>query len=89
MKNKSVRFPKGVHRYMILGDVVFAEYMGRQKGFECAVCGKGGNALTFNILHGDDREDALNRYYNKDDYETVGIGRDHVEGNVMLLDGDA
>lgn len=43
-----------------------AQYIGRQAGFECCVCGKGCNAKTFNV------------WYNKNDYETWGFGNDHL-----------
>ena len=42
-----MKFPNGIHKYLIQGDVVLADYIGRQKGFECCVCGKGCNAYTF------------------------------------------
>lgn len=81
---KRLYFPKGVHEYVIQGEQVFAEYMGRQNGFECCVCGKGCNAYTFNILHGTTYEEAVDRYYNHDDYETWGFGRQHIEDAVLL-----
>lgn len=79
-------FPKGVHLYNIMGEDVFAEYMGRQKGFECAVCGKGCNAFTFNIIHADidNYTEALKKYYEKNDFETWGFGRQHIEETVEL-----
>lgn len=80
---KRLYFPKGVHKYIILGDEVYAEYMGRQNGFECCVCGKGCNAFTFNILHGDNYREAVENY-KKLDYETWGFGRDHIEDAVTL-----
>lgn len=44
-----------------------AQFIGRQSGFECCVCGKGCNAYTFNI------------WYDKDGgYETWGYGADHL-----------
>lgn len=82
MKRTRLYFPKGVHRYDIDGDTVFAEYMGRQQGLECIVCGKGCNAFTFNIIHAETYEEALeNREY---DYETWGFGRDHIEAAVTI-----
>ena len=82
MKRERLHFPKGVHRYVIDGDIVFAEYMGRQKGFECLICGKGCNAFTFNIIHATTYEEALER---RDyDYETWGFGREHIEDAVAL-----
>lgn len=80
---KRLYFPKGVHKYLILGDEVYAEYMGRQKGFECAVCGEGCNAFTFNILHGESYGEAINNYKNGD-YETVGFGRSHIEASATI-----
>jgi hypothetical protein len=79
-----MKFPSGVHKYIIQGDVVFADYIGRQKGFECCVCGKGCNAYTFNIIHANSVDDVENAYAN-DDYETWGFGADHLAGNVELI----
>lgn len=79
-----MKFPSGVHEYMIQGDVVFADYIGRQKGFECCVCGKGCNAYTFNIIHADSLKDAEIAYA-CDDYETWGFGSDHLARNVELI----
>lgn len=31
------------------GEIHIGYFLGRQSGFECCVCGKGGNAYTFNI----------------------------------------
>lgn len=84
MTRDRLHYPKGVHLYTIQGEDVYAEYMGRQSGFECLVCGKGGNAFTFNILHGNTYEEAKKAYYEKDDYETWGFGREHVEDAVIL-----
>lgn len=71
------KFLEGVHKYSIDGETVYAEYMGRQKGFECCVCGKGCNAYTFNILHGDTAKEAI-KNYERGDYETWGYGEDHL-----------
>jgi hypothetical protein len=71
------KFLDGVHKYIINGETEYAEYMGRQKGFECCVCRKGCNAYTFNILHGKTAEEAIRNYENGD-YETVGFGEDHL-----------
>ena len=80
---KRLYFPKGVHEYEINGEMVYAEYMGRQAGFECCVCGKGCNAFTFNILHGKTYDDAVNNY-NRGDYETWGFGRNHIDEYVTI-----
>ena len=63
---------------------VFAEYIGRQKGFECCICGKGCNAFTFNILHGNTIEDAIKNYREHMDYETWGFGPTHIKDAVKL-----
>lgn len=81
---KMLHFPKGIHQYIIEGNEYYAEYMGRQNGFECSVCGKGCNAFTFNILHGSTYEEAVENYKN-DDYETWGYGRQHIEEAVTLI----
>jgi hypothetical protein len=72
-------FPKGIIRIEVDGQEYDAEYMGRQSGFECMVCGKGENCHTFNILHS-----TVDNYYNKSDYETWGFGRDHLD-HVKLI----
>ena len=58
------------NKYLIddRGDVVEAEYMGREGGFECCVCGKGCKAHCFNVYHSD----------NAGDYETWGFGDNHM-----------
>lgn len=51
------------------GEIHIGQYTGRQKDFECCICGKGCNAHTFNI------------YWNKDrpgDWETWGYGPNHL-----------
>ena len=60
----------------VQGFIGYGVYMGRQQYFECCICGKGHNAKTFNILHGDTIEEGLR---NKDngDYETFGYGDEH------------
>ena len=73
-----VKFLDGVHKYIINGDEEYAEYMGRQKGFECCVCGNGCNAYTFNILHGKTATEAIENY-KKGDYETFGFGENHLD----------
>lgn len=80
---KRLYFPRGVHKYIIEGKEYYAEYIGRQQGFECCVCGNGCNAFTFNILHGETYTEAINNYNNYD-YETWGYGRQHIEEAVQL-----
>ena len=80
-----MKYPNGVHKYKIDEDIVYAEYMGKQNGFECCICGKGHNAYTFNILHGKDEEECLANYAN-DDYETWGFGVEHLNDYVKLLE---
>ena len=45
------------------GEIVNAQYIGRQKGFECVVCRSGNNVYTFNVW------DSI------DGYETYGLSR--------------
>ena len=71
-------FPKGVITVVIGGEKRLAEYIGRQEGFECSECGKGGNCYTFNLFESIDK-------YNDGDYETVGYGRDHLSA-VQLIE---
>lgn len=74
---KQFKYPDGLIVVEIDGKQYFAEYMGRQKGFECCVCGNGCNAYTFNILHGETPIEAEQAYKN-DDYETWGYGPTHI-----------
>ena len=44
-------FPKGIIKIQLEdGRITLAEYAGRQKEFECVVCGKGQNCYTFNLF---------------------------------------
>ena len=79
-----MKYPNGIHKYRIDGMVVFAEYMGRQKGFECCVCGKGCNAHTFNVYHADTEAD-LDRAIDHMDYETWGYGPTHIDEAVQII----
>ena len=55
------------YRFMEPDDNIYiGQYVGRQKGFECCVCGKGFNAYTFNIWN------------SETDYETWGYGKEHL-----------
>lgn len=83
MAQKILSFLKGVHLYEINGVAVYAEYIGRQAGFECSVCGKVCNAFTFNILYGKTYKEAVSNY-NRGDYETLGFGRNHIEEAVKI-----
>ena len=79
-----MKYPTGIHRYVIQGDEVLAEYIGRQKGFECIICGKGHNAYTFNIFHDDNLADIVQKDFQ--DYETWGFGKEHLEEAVQLIE---
>lgn len=54
----------------------YGVYMGCQQYFECCICGKGHNAKTFNILHGNTIQEGLENK-DKGDYETFGYGNEH------------
>lgn len=55
------------YKFMEPDDSIYiGQYVGRQKGFECCVCGKGSNAYTFNIWN------------SETDYETWGYGKEHL-----------
>lgn len=56
------------------GDIYIGQYIGRQKGFECTVCGKGSNAFTFNI------------WYDEKSYETLGFGKEHMPTIIECID---
>lgn len=66
------------------GETHIGYFLGRQKGFECCVCGKGGNAYTFNIWN------------SNIDYETWEYGKEHLpqiiedlgERNGIILDAE-
>lgn len=82
-KTNKINYPNGVFKAEIktkFGNtyIEYVEYIGRQEGFECSVCGKGCNAYTFNILHGDTLDEALKNYV-AGDYETIGFGREHLD----------
>lgn len=82
---KANKYPTGIHKYEIDGEKVYAEYIGRQKGFECCICGKGCNAYTFNIFHADNLED-IQTAINHMDYETWGFGANHIDEAVNLIE---
>lgn len=65
-------FPKGIIKIQLEdGRITLAEYAGRQKEFECVVCGKGQNCYTFNLFDSEEE-------YLKGQYETYGYGREHI-----------
>lgn len=53
------------YKFKDRGEVHIGQYIGRESGFECCVCGKGCRAHTFNIWYGND-------------YETWGYGDNHL-----------
>ena len=50
------------------GNTHIGQFIGRQEGFECCVCGKGNKAYCFNIWYD----------VNNLDYETWGYGKEHL-----------
>lgn len=54
------------YRFNDRGEEYVGQYVGRQSGFECCICGKGSNAYTFNI------------WSNDCNYETWGYGKEHL-----------
>lgn len=65
-------FPKGIFKIRDHeGNEHLAEFIGRQRGFECIICGYGNNCYTFNIF---DSKEA----YDQGNYETWGYGQDHL-----------
>lgn len=67
--------PYKLHRWYEFiddGKHYIGQYVGRQKGFECCICGKGCNAYTFNIWN------------SETDYETWGYGSEHLP--IMVKD---
>ena len=67
-----LNFPKGTFKLIFNGDEHLAEYIGRQRGFECTVCGKGENCYTFNIFNSAAE-------YAEGNYETWGFGAAHIK----------
>ena len=66
-----MKFKKGILKVKYDGVEYLAEYIGRQQGFECAVCGQGENCFTFNIFNNEaDYKDGI--------YETLGFGSKHI-----------
>lgn len=61
------------YRFNDRGEIHTGYYVGRQRGFECCVCGKGSNAYTFNIWH------------SYTDYETWGFGKEHLPNIIKDL----
>ena len=51
------------------GTEFIGQYMGREKGFECMVCGFGHIAYCFNLYHTEE---------SWDDYETFSYGKEHL-----------
>jgi hypothetical protein len=67
-----MKFPEGIIKLIYKDTEYTAQYIGRQKGFECMVCGKGGNCYTFNVF-----TDIEN--YGAGSYETWGFGAEHIK----------
>jgi hypothetical protein len=67
----ALKFPSGIIRIIFNGSEYEAEYIGRQKGFECLVCGKGENCFTFNVFENKSEHESGN-------YETWGFGDKHI-----------
>ena len=68
------------YRFIDRGEEHVGQYIGREDGFECCVCGKGHRAYAFNI------------WYSEDGYETWAYGKEHMPkiledlGNNLVLD---
>lgn len=70
------------YKFKDRGEIHVGQFTGRQRGFECCVCGMGNNAFTFNLWHDDS------------DYETWGYGPEHLpeiiedlgESDMVILD---
>lgn len=66
-------FPKGIIKIIDESGIEhLAEYMGRQKDFNCSICRKGHNCYTFNIFESEEE-------YKEGMYETFGYGREHIK----------
>lgn len=53
------------------GHIYKAQYMGREKNYQCLVCGKGENAHCFNVFNTVEE-------YNNGQYETFSFGTEHL-----------
>lgn len=71
-------FPKGILKIKVDGGEYLVQYVGRQNGFECCVCGRGENCYTFNIFESVES-------YRAGQWETWGFGRSHLN-HVTLLE---
>lgn len=61
--------PNHWYKFEDRGEIHIGYYYGRQRGFECCVCGKGENCHCFNIWH---------KFDDSFDYETWGYGNSHL-----------
>lgn len=66
------KYPDEIFEAEYDGVRYFAQYIGRQRGFECMVCGEGENCFTFNVSG--DAESLKNG-----NYETFGFGASHID----------
>lgn len=56
-------------------------YMGREDGYPCMVCGKGGHAYGFNVYQGDAEsptKQEVEDYISSKGYETFFYGKEHM-----------
>ena len=61
--------PEHWYKFEDRGEIYIGYYYGRQRGFECSVCGKGENCHCFNIWY------KSGSHFN---YETWGYGNSHL-----------
>ncbi|WP_145142207.1 hypothetical protein [Paenibacillus sp. Y412MC10] len=71
MGKMKIMFPEGIIKIKVMGEERLAEFMGRQDGFECVICGKGSTCYTFNLFESVEK-------YRDGEYETYGFGRNHL-----------
>lgn len=59
------------YKFIYAGLLHITQYVGREKGFNCCVCGKGENAYCFNSFN-------TLEQYNNGAYETFSFGKEHL-----------
>ena len=63
------------------GEEFTCQYMGREKNFECLVCGKGCNAHCFNVFN-------TKEEYNMSMYETFSFGQEHLPKLIEIQESE-
>ena len=59
------------YKFIYKGSMFISQFMGREEGYSCCVCGKGKNTYCFNVFN-------TLVEYKKDMYETFSFGKEHL-----------